>query len=86
MTLSLGRHSLAVEFWHQWQPLFKRGWNWVDLWLIHLCVESGTYIGRYVEMEAALLGFGVTVELFVTRDRAEFSATMRELIDDGAAS
>ena len=60
---------VGLEPWHQWQPLYRRGWNWVDLWILHASFEVGGYKGRYAEATLAVLGFGLTLEAYNRTER-----------------
>ena len=61
-------------------PELWRAQNWHNFSLINFSVEFGAYKGRYVEINAALLGFYLCFEIVGALTRARFVADMDQRI------
>lgn len=69
--------SWDFNFYCQWGELFRfRRMNWINFDFIKLTVEVGGYKGRYLEVEAAILGLGVCFEWHDPTSRSVFMAEM----------
>lgn len=67
---AIGKWRVVFTPKQMWSEWFGSGWNWRNFSLIQCEWEVSDYIGRRVEIEVALLGFYVHVEVYDAVERA----------------
>ena len=64
----------VYQQWTEWLPWNWKHYNWLNFTPFRLDIETGSYTGRYLQVDFCLLNFGITFDWWDRASRDAFVA------------